>query len=73
VQLCDGRKKHLFYRRQHKEPSPLRLHDRRRQPVCTLEKPPSFGLTATADGETVVFPQTDRDRNELVLVENFAE
>jgi hypothetical protein len=40
-------------------------------PVYTLEKPASFGLTATPDGKTVLFTQTDRDSNELVLVENF--
>jgi Tol biopolymer transport system component/serine/threonine protein kinase len=39
--------------------------------VARIEKPLAFGLTATADGRTILFAQTDREVSELILVENF--
>jgi Tol biopolymer transport system component len=39
--------------------------------VARIAKPLAFGLTATADGRTILFTQTDSEISELILVENF--
>jgi Tol biopolymer transport system component len=44
---------------------------RRVHEVAKIDKPVQFGLSATADGQFVLFTQTDRETDELMLVENF--
>jgi dipeptidyl aminopeptidase/acylaminoacyl peptidase len=39
--------------------------------VWKPEKPPAFGLDVTHDGRSLFYSRTDRDINELILVENF--
>jgi hypothetical protein len=39
--------------------------------IAKVDKPITFGLTATADGRTVLYTQTDREIDELILVEDF--
>jgi Tol biopolymer transport system component/tRNA A-37 threonylcarbamoyl transferase component Bud32 len=36
-----------------------------------LSRPTSFGLTITADGATILYPQVDTDRSELLVSESF--
>ncbi len=44
---------------------------RRMREVAKIDKPLQFGLSATADGQFIISTQTDRENDELLVVEDF--